>query len=94
MNKTEFVDLLVQENQITKAQADRVINFFTEGVKKALRNSGKNNGTLQLIGFGTFKVLHQEARAGRNPQTGASIDIKASNRPTFSAGQKLKDAVN
>ena len=94
MNKAEFIDLIAKDNNISKAEAERAINMYINGTIKALNNNGKKDGTIQLIGFGTYKVLRQKARKGRNPQTGKEIEIKASNRPTFTAGQKLKDAVN
>ena len=54
----------------------------------------KNGDTLALVGFGTFSVSERSARTGRNPQTGAAIDIAASKLPTFKAGKQLKEAVN
>ena len=57
-------------------------------------NSLKNNDQVTLVGFGTFLAKHREARMGRNPRTGESIQIKASNVPAFKAGKAFKDALN
>jgi DNA-binding protein HU-beta len=54
----------------------------------------KEGDQVSLVGFGTFSVKERAARQGRNPQTGATIQIKASNIPSFKAGKALKDAVN
>jgi DNA-binding protein HU-beta len=54
----------------------------------------KNGDQVSLVGFGTFSVKHRAARTGRNPQTGAEIQIKAANVPSFKAGKALKEAVN
>mgnify|MGYP002040018775 FL=1 len=63
---------------------------MTETITETL----KNGDTLALVGFGTFSVSERSARTGRNPQTGAAIDIAASKLPTFKAGKQLKEAVN
>ena len=54
----------------------------------------KNKGKVQLVGFGTFETTERAARTGRNPQTGETIEIKASTAPKFKAGKALKDAIN
>ncbi|NNE04824.1 MAG: HU family DNA-binding protein, partial [Xanthomonadales bacterium] len=54
----------------------------------------QQGNTVSLVGFGTFTVRHRAARSGRNPRTGETIQIKASNNPAFKAGKALKDAVN
>jgi len=54
----------------------------------------KNGDQVSLVGFGTYSVKHRAARTGRNPQTGAEIQISAANVPSFKAGKALKDAVN
>lgn len=90
MNKEEFSNLISETQDIPKSEANKIINIFTDSVAKALSQKQPIN----LIGFGTFDILHTKAREGRNPSTGQPIQIKASNRPTFKAGKKLKDAVN
>lgn len=90
MNKSEFVALIAENSDIPKAEAERALNLVTENIIKAL-HKGKG---INLVGFGSFNVLKRKARKGRNPKTGAPMDIKAFNQPGFKAGKKLKDACN
>ena len=90
MNKTNLIDLIAEKADLTKAQAKAALEATLSGIEGAL----KEGDQVQLIGFGTFKVNHRSARTGRNPQTGAEIQIAASNVPAFVAGKALKEAVN
>ena len=90
MNKTELVAAVAKTSKLSKKDVETVINAFTETVTKELKKKGK----VQLVGFGTFEVSKRAAREGRNPQTGASMKLPASNAPKFKAGKALKDAVN
>lgn len=90
MNKSELIDAIAQEADISKAAAGRVVDIFTDSVTAAL----KKGDSVQLIGFGTFKINKRAARTGRNPQTGKEIKIAARNAPAFVAGKALKDALN
>lgn len=90
MNKNDFVNNLADACDITKADAGRAVDAFTEVVKKAL----KKGDTVALVGFGTFSVRKRAARTGRNPRTNETIKIKASKVPAFKAGKALKDALN
>lgn len=90
VNKSDLVDLISEEAEISKATAQRVLNSFLEAITLTLR-SGKS---LTFPGFGTFSVKARAARVGRNPKTGEPINIEASNVPNFKAGKGLKDAVN
>jgi len=90
MNKSELIDAIASESGLSKADAGRALDGFTGAVTKTLQNGD----SVSLVGFGTFTVKHREARSGRNPRTGETIQIKASNNPTFKAGKALKDAVN
>ena len=90
MNKSELVDAIAADSGLSKADAGRALDGFTSAVTKALQKSD----SVSLVGFGTFAVKRREARAGRNPRTGETIQIKASNNPSFKAGKALKDAVN
>ena len=90
MNKSEFVKHVANQHNITQDEANKVIDTFTSSVMSAL-GEGKE---IQLVGFGNFSVSEVAARAGRNPQTGAAIQIAAYKQPRFKVGQKLKDAVN
>jgi DNA-binding protein HU-beta len=90
MNKSELIDHISAEADLTKASAGRALDAMIDGVKAAL----KKGGTVTLVGFGTFAVGKRTARTGRNPRTGAAIKIKAAKVPKFRAGKGLKDAVN
>ncbi|MFD2111864.1 HU family DNA-binding protein [Thiorhodococcus fuscus] len=89
MNKSELIEKMADAADISKSAAARALDTFTDEVAIAL----KNGDTVSLIGFGTFSVKERAARTGRNPQTGATIEIKASKNPSFKAGKALKDAV-
>jgi DNA-binding protein HU-alpha len=90
MNKTELVAEIAEKADLTKVQAKAALEQMLASVTDSL----KSGEPVQLIGFGTFKVNHRAARTGRNPQTGADIQIKAANVPAFVAGKALKESVN
>lgn len=90
MNKTELIDAIAKEADITKAAAGKALDAATAAITQSLKK-GEN---VTLIGFGTFKVSKRAARTGRNPQTGKEIKIAARKAPGFTAGKALKDAVN
>ncbi len=90
MNKSELVHAIADNAELSKADAGRSLEAFIKVVKKAL----KSGDTVAVVGFGTFSVRKRAARTGRNPQTGATLKIKASKSPGFKAGKALKDAVN
>jgi DNA-binding protein HU-beta len=90
VNKTEMIDHIAKQADISKAAAGRALDAMIGGVKSTL----KKNGTVTLVGFGTFVVGKRAARAGRNPQTGDAIKIKAAKVPKFRPGKALKDAIN
>ena len=89
MNKTDLVNVVVAETELTKKQAEAAVNATLDAIANALKNGDK----VQLIGFGTFEVKDVAAREGRNPKTGETIKIAASKVPAFKAGAALKDAV-
>ncbi|KDM91983.1 nucleoid-associated protein HU-alpha [Photobacterium galatheae] len=89
MNKTQLIELIAEQADLTKAQAKDALESTLGGITEAL----KSGDQVQLIGFGTFKVNHRAARTGRNPQTGKEIQIAAANVPAFVAGKALKDSV-
>jgi DNA-binding protein HU-beta len=89
LNKTELVSEVAGTAGMTKKDAEKVINAFFTTVEDALKSGDK----IQLIGFGTFEVRDRQARKGRNPQTGAEIDIPAAKVPAFKSGKALKDAL-
>jgi DNA-binding protein HU-beta len=90
MNKSELIDAIALSADISKAAAGRALDATLDGIAEAL----KSGDQVSLVGFGTFQVKARAARSGRNPQTGETIQIKASNMPSFKAGKALKDAVN
>jgi DNA-binding protein HU-beta len=90
VNKTQLVDEIAEAADISKAAAGRALDAFTDTVTTAL----KDGDQVALVGFGTFAVRDRAARSGRNPQTGATIQIAAAKVPAFKAGKALKDACN
>ena len=90
MSKTELVEFIAEQADLTKADAGRALEAVMEGITSGLKKSGK----VTLVGFGTFTAKKREARTGRNPQTGETVKIEARVVPGFKAGSKLKDALN
>ncbi len=90
MNKTELIDFIADEADLSKASAGRALDALIDGVIQTL----KKGETVTVVGFGTFAVGERAARSGRNPQTGATINIKAAKVPKFRPGKALKDALN
>ena len=90
MNKVELIEHIAEQADISKAAATRALEALIDGVKTTL----KKNGSVSIVGFGTFAVTKRVARDGRNPRTGAAIKIKAAKLPKFRAGKGLKDALN
>jgi DNA-binding protein HU-beta len=89
MNKSDLIEAVAEAADISKAAAGRAVDGVTDAIIAAL----KGGETVSLIGFGTFVVKERAARTGRNPKTGASIEIGASKTPSFKAGKALKDAI-
>ncbi len=90
MTKDELVTKIADEAGITKKEAGEALKAFTGSISGALAKGD----SVSLVGFGTFSISERAARTGRNPQTGDTIQIKASKAPKFKAGKTLKDAVN
>jgi DNA-binding protein HU-beta len=90
VNKTELIDHIAKTADISKAAATRALDATIGAVRTTL----KKNGTVTLVGFGTFSVGKRAARTGRNPRTGEEIKIKSAKVPKFKPGKALKDAVN
>ena len=90
MNKTELIEHIAKSADISKAAATRSLDAMIGAVKVTL----KKNGTVTLVGFGTFSVVKRAARMGRNPKTGEAIKIKSAKVPKFKPGKGLKDALN
>jgi len=89
MNKTELVEALANGAGITKTAASKVLETFMSTVMHTL----KKGDDIVIPGFGSWKTKKREARKGRNPQTGKEIMIPAARVVKFTAGKKIKDAV-
>lgn len=90
MNKTDLIDAVVESSGLSKKDAANSVEAVFNAISDALSKGDK----VQLVGFGNFEVRKREARNGRNPQTGESIEIPASNVPSFKPGKALKDRVS
>jgi DNA-binding protein HU-beta len=90
MNKAELIDSVASSADLSKAAATRAVDAVVDTITETLRKGD----SCTLVGFGTFEVRERSARTGRNPQTGETIQIKASKAPAFKAGKAFKDAVN
>jgi DNA-binding protein HU-beta len=89
VNKQDLITRIAQNSGMTKKDVEAVINHFLNEITQALSEGEK----VQLIGFGTFETRKRSGRVGRNPQTGATIEIPESQVPAFRAGSRLKEAV-
>lgn len=89
MNKQDVVNVMHTQLGLPKADCESALNAFVEIVSDAMA-AGKK---VTLIGFGTFAAVMRKARTGRNPATGASIEIDAKRVPKFTPGTSLKDKV-
>ncbi len=90
MNKSELIDAVASATELSRADATRA----TDAVLDSIISTLVKGDQVTLVGFGTFSVRDRAARAGRNPQTGETIQIKASKSPGFKAGKAFKDALN
>ena len=90
MTKTQLIDKIAKENEMTKKQVAAVVDAWIAAVEDTLA-AGEN---IQIAGFGAFAVKNIAAHTGRNPRTNEAVEIPASRRVTFSAGKALKDKLN
>lgn len=92
MNKNDLIDFIATKSktELSKTIITEVIELAFQGIEQEL----KNGGEARFVGFGTFKTARREASTGRNPRTGETIKIAATNRVKFTAGKELKEAVN
>ncbi|MFC3023434.1 HU family DNA-binding protein [Vibrio zhugei] len=90
VNKTQLVEQIAANADLSKASAGRALDAFIEAVSESLQS----DDSVALVGFGTFQVRTRAARTGRNPKTGEEIQIAEAKVPAFKAGKALKDAVN
>ncbi|MBF0528283.1 MAG: HU family DNA-binding protein [Deltaproteobacteria bacterium] len=89
MTKAELITAIATDAEMTKANAEKILNAFLNNVSKVLKKDGK----LTLTGFGTFEVIKRQKRKGRNPQTGEPIVIKAHKVVKFRPGKGLREKV-
>jgi DNA-binding protein HU-beta len=90
MNKADFISAVSEAAGSSKSEA----TAHVEAIINVVTNTLKDGNEVTLVGFGTFKAKNREARTGRNPRTGESIQIAASTVPSFKAGKAFKDALN
>jgi len=90
MKKPELAAAIAEKADVTKEKAGEILNVITDEITNAMCK----NDPVTLIGFGTFSVRDRSARTGKNPQTGATIQIPASKNVGFKPGKSLKDSVN
>ncbi|MCP1198419.1 DNA-binding protein HupB [Notoacmeibacter sp. MSK16QG-6] len=90
MNKNELVAAVAEKTSMSKSEAGDAVDAVFDAIQGEL----SKGGDVRLVGFGNFSVSHRGASKGRNPQTGAEVDIPARNVPKFTAGKGLKDSVN
>lgn len=90
MNKNDLISTVADNSGLSRSDAGKAVESIFDAIQKSL---GKGE-EVRLVGFGTFSVAHRKASTGRNPRTGETMQIKASNQPKFKAGKGLKDAVN
>jgi len=89
LNKAELINSVAEKTSLSKKDAGLAVDAFISSVTEALQAGEK----VQLVGFGTFEVRPKKARPGRNPQTGETIQIPATQVPAFKGGKMLKEAV-
>ena len=90
MNKAQFVEKLAQKTNVTKNQAESLLDATLEIIQKSVAKGEE----VKLVGFGTFSRSDRKSRKGRNPKTGAPVDIPDSKVPRFKAGKEFKSLLN
>lgn len=90
MNRTELIERIASDADISKAEAGRALESVTEAIKRTL----KKGDTVQIVGFGTFSAKKLPARTGRNPRTGEALEIEEATTVSFKPAKALKDALN
>ncbi len=90
MNKSELIKALAEQSNISAEEATIVVNTFVDSMKDAMLQGDR----VEIRGFGSFKVKNYEAYSGRNPRTGAKVEVKSKKLPFFRPGKELKDYLN
>ncbi len=90
MTKAELVEEVAQTTQLTKKDAELIVNTVFESIVQSLKEGKK----IELRGFGSFRIRHRGARVGRNPKTGDRVDVPPKRIPYFKPGKDLKELLN
>jgi integration host factor subunit beta len=90
MTKAELVEKVADKIQLTKKQAETVVNILLNSITEALSEGDK----VELRGFGSFRIRNRNPREGRNPKTGDTVQIPAKRVPFFKAGKELREMVD
>jgi DNA-binding protein HU-beta len=90
MNKSDFIDQVAIDTGLTKKDCSAVLDSVLSNIKKSVCDGDG----VSFVGFGAFTMKHRSARKGRNPQTGAELEIKAANAPSFKVGKLFKEEAN
>ena len=90
MNKSDLIDVLVDKSNLPRKKAESVINLIFERMTRALADHER----IEIRGFGSFVSKQYGARTGRNPRTGATIDVPAKRLPLFKVGKELRERVD
>ena len=90
MTKAELVEEVARSTQLTKQHAEIIVNTVFESIVTSL----KDGETIELRGFGSFRIRHRNARVGRNPKTGDKVRVPAKRIPYFKPGKELREMLN
>ena len=90
MTKSELMEALAESRGISRRTAEEVVNVLFDGMRDTL----KNDGRIEIRGFGSFKVRHYKGRVGRNPKTGAEISVKPKKLPIFKVSKLMRELIN
>lgn len=90
MTKAELVDEVANTVQLTKKQAETIVNIVFDSIVESLRAGEK----IELRGFGSFRLRNRKSRTGRNPKTGEKVDVPSKKIPYFKPGKELKELIN
>ncbi len=90
MTKAELVDEVASVVQLTKKQAETIVNIVFDSIVESLRSGQK----IELRGFGSFRLRNRKSRTGRNPKTGEKVEVPSKKIPYFKPGKELKELIN
>lgn len=90
MTKADLIEDVAQATELSRKDSEVIVDTIFEGIVKSLRTGDK----IEIRGFGSFRTRHRNSRVGRNPKTGARVDVPAKDIPYFKPSKELKDLVN